>query len=131
MRDLGCRLWRLAESQQGWRSRLAELARRDSKVATALQSALFLRGKLVADIVGRDHLAVTWCRFNDTGDRWDQWAQQAVISATTHREIFTDVGRLRFALGHTWQQRTPADVFARVKRLADPDGVLPPADTAD
>jgi hypothetical protein len=168
LRELGHSLlqfWELAD----WQPRLGDQARRDPKVATALESALLLRGRILADIVGWDHITTTWCRFYDLQDRWDQWAEQMLIpllqdrqalpaheawqvvlsllEAAPNEKVLGNIGagpiedllssdpervaqlieseannnpRLRRALAHVWQHRTPEDVFERVKRLAEP-----------
>jgi len=92
LRALGHQLWQISQSQPDGMSRLGALARRDSKIATALQATLLFQGRLVADIVGWDHLANTWCRLADGGDPWDEWARQAVIAAITDRALSTDEG---------------------------------------
>lgn len=51
---------------------------RAAKILTALHEAT-LRGDLLLEIAGRDRLVRHWHRFYETGDRWFQWAQQAVF----------------------------------------------------
>jgi hypothetical protein len=96
----GRRLRSILDRGGEWTSLVEQLARRDNKAATALESAMVLREKALADLVGWDHLATTWCRFYQLHDEWDRWAEQVVIgllppmAALSTQEAWTLVRRL-------------------------------------
>ena len=86
LRELGHSLLQFWELDDRWRSQLRDQARRDPKVATALQSASLLNERIVADIIGWDHIALTWCRYYEQHNPWDQWAEQTLIPLFINRQ---------------------------------------------
>jgi hypothetical protein len=96
----GRRLAAIMDRGRQWASLVGELARRDNKAATALESAMVLREKALAELVGWDQLAFAWCRFYQLHDEWDRWAEQVVIgllppmAALSTQEAWTFVVQL-------------------------------------
>ncbi len=174
LKDLGAQLLHFLDVGNEWRSRLADGAVRDAKIATALQEALLLRERIFADLVGLDRLVKCWCDSlgegpGQTDDPWIGWPAQVMhgliprlgsfttleawgvvmrlLDVAPNEWVIANIGsgpledllsadpevvagliedeapirpRLREALVHTWQLFTPDDVFARVKRFAEP-----------
>jgi hypothetical protein len=84
LKDLGQQLLLFLELGDNWKSRLADRARRDPKIATALQEALIMRESELADLVGRDRIVEAWCASlgdgpGDVKDSWHDWSAQVVL----------------------------------------------------
>ena len=82
---LGSRLMPFFLSSGEWHGRLAERARQDSRVASALQEVLLLQERALARFVGFEALARAWCQQSGSGpddpeDPWLWWSVPVVMS---------------------------------------------------
>ncbi len=58
-----------------------------------------MRERLVADVVGWDHVITTWCQFYEHHDRWDQWAEQVLIPLLHDRQLLPTEEAWQVVLG--------------------------------
>lgn len=84
LEEMGSRLMPFFLSSGEWHDRLAEHARQDPKVASALQEVLLLQERALAIFVGFEELARAWCQEAGSGpesaeDPWLRWSVPVVM----------------------------------------------------
>lgn len=115
LEGLGQELLSLVGQNQESSARLAEQARHDNKVATALHLAMLIDSQKLADLVGLDHLVAAWCESNrltepgsEHQDPWMEWPIEVVlgliptVGSMTTEDAWSLVLRLLAAAPTEW-----------------------------
>jgi hypothetical protein len=94
LKELGEQLLHFLDLGDEWRSRLADGAVRNAKIATALEEALLLRERTFVDLVGLDRLVECWCEAlgdgpGESDNPWNDWPAQVMLGLIPRLGSFT------------------------------------------